>query len=249
MKYVDQGRAADVVYIGLCRTSEMLPHHIINSTLESYGFEGWTVRWRKNWLDGCSQRVADNGSMSRWRPGMSGDPPEVCCGTSALQHLCRHRQGTVRTLSKFAVGSKLSGAVDAMKGKDATWRDLNRLKKWIHKKPTGFNQAKCKVLHLGRGNPRYVHRLREEAMESSLGHEPAVHACSPEGERYAGLHQKRSGQQREGGDCSSLLCPHEILSGVLCAGLGPTVQEGCGAVGLGPEEGHRNDRRTEAPLV
>ena len=67
MKYVDQGRAADVVYIGLCRTSEMLPHHIINSTLESYGFEGWTVRWRKNWLDCHSQRVVVNGSMPRWK--------------------------------------------------------------------------------------------------------------------------------------------------------------------------------------
>ena len=63
MKYVDQGRAADVVYIGLCRTSEMLPHHIINSTLESYGFEGWTViRWIKNWLEGRSQRAVINGS-------------------------------------------------------------------------------------------------------------------------------------------------------------------------------------------
>jgi len=38
--------------------------------------------------------------------------------------------------------------------------------------------------------------------------------------------------------CSLLLSPWKAPSAVLCPGLGPPVQEGCGGIGAGPGEGH-----------
>ena len=59
----DKGRATDAVCLDLCKVFDVVLHHI--SELKSYGFEGWTIWWTKNWLDGCSQRVVVDSCVSR----------------------------------------------------------------------------------------------------------------------------------------------------------------------------------------
>ncbi|GAB0197188.1 cAMP-dependent protein kinase inhibitor alpha [Grus japonensis] len=71
------------------------------------------------------------------------------------------------TIRKFVNDAKLCAVVDTLEGRDAIQRDLDRLERWARANRMKFNKAKCKVLHVGRHNPKHDYRLGGEWIESS----------------------------------------------------------------------------------
>jgi len=75
--------------------------------------------------------------------------------------------GNESTLNKSASDIKLCDVVNMLEGRDAIWRDLDRLEGWACANLMRFNKAKCKFLHMGQDNPQHKYRLGREWIESS----------------------------------------------------------------------------------
>ena len=96
-----------------------------------------------------------------------------------------------------------------------------------------FKKTRCKVVQLGQGNLRYVYRLGKELNERSPVErnlwvlvdkkQDMSHLCGLAAWKVnSTLGCRVASREREG---IVPFYPHETLSGVLCPGLGPPVQE------------------------
>ncbi|GAB0190833.1 cAMP-dependent protein kinase inhibitor alpha [Grus japonensis] len=105
--------------------------------------------------------------MSKCRPVTSIIPQGLILGPALFYIFAGDMDSEIEcTLSKFADDTEPS-CVNMLEGSDAIQRDLDRLGRWACANSLKFNKAKCKVLHMGRHNPKHKYRLGEEWIQSS----------------------------------------------------------------------------------
>ena len=212
-------------------------------------------------MGGRIQRAVVKGSMSKWRLGTSGVPQGSVRVLVLFNIFINDLDSEIEcTLSKFADDTKLSGAADTPEKRNAIQRDLGKLEKCASVNLMRFNKAKCKVLHLGWGNPRYQYRLRDAGIDGRTDKKDLgvlmgekldmIHQCALAAQKancILGCTKRSMASRVTEGILP--LCSGETSPAVLCPALEPPAQEGHGCVGAVSKEGHKDDPRAGAPLL
>ena len=68
---------------------------------------------------------------------------------------------------KFADDTKLARIIERDEDKDELQGELSRLVEWTETWMMQFNEKKCKVLHMGRKNPRYDYIINSRVLEKT----------------------------------------------------------------------------------
>ena len=180
---LDDGDCVDVAYLDFKKAFDLVSHKHLLLKLQKYGINGQVGNWIKAFLENRKQRVVIRGQVSDELDVLSGVPQGSVLGPILFLIFINDLPNcTTCPVCMFADDSKIycrvprerNGKPELEGSHELLQNDLNELHKWATKWKMSFNVNKCKVMHLGYGNPRQEYELdgtvlSETSEERDLG--------------------------------------------------------------------------------
>jgi hypothetical protein len=168
---LDGGTPLDAVYLDFAKAFDSVPHERLLTKLNKYGVRGDVLGWIRQFLTGRRQRVRVNGAESSWKPVTSGIPQGSVLGPVLFVIFINDLpEVTSCPVEMFADDTKLYSPLNNHDDQVKLQEDIHKLTEWASKWQLRFNAGKCKILHLGRSNPEYEYKMKNEyGEEVTLG--------------------------------------------------------------------------------
>ena len=166
----DLGHPIDVVYLDFSKAFDKVPHRRLLGKFRSHGIDGKVLDWVESWLSGRQQRTVLNGESSEWTDVDSGVPQGSVLGPLAFIIFINDLDDCTKLITimnKFADDTKCGNVIKNPNDIVILQKCLDDLTSWADKWGMSFNVTKCKVVHVGRTNPRAVYSMNGTDLKPS----------------------------------------------------------------------------------
>ena len=158
----DRGSPMDIVYLDFSKAFDKVPKLRLMEKLTAHSINGRVYNWIKSWLTGRTQRTVLNGKQSDWAEVWSGVPQGSVLGPVLFLIFINDIdfiKYLITVIKKFADDTKLGQKVTNDSDRQNLQDCLDSLCDWANKWGMQFNESKCKIMHIGRNNPRHTYTM------------------------------------------------------------------------------------------
>ena len=152
---LDDNNSVDAIYLDFKKAFDSVPHQRLLTKLHGYGVRGNIFNWVKDFLTGRTQHVTINDKQSSSTNVSSGVPQGSVLGPTLFIYFINDLPTVVTTLIKiFADDTKAYNRITNFKDHEELQFTIERLVEWSNTWQLKFNGGKCKVLHIGKKQPK-----------------------------------------------------------------------------------------------
>ena len=165
---LDENDGIDVAYLDFRKAFDLVSHRHLLFKMSKYGIKQQVLNWVKAFLSQRTQKVVIRGTASESFSVTSGVPQGSVLGPILFLIFINDLPlGVVSPVSLFADDSKVFSRIVAgneenhrgICGSEILQKDLDSIKEWADKWRMEFNVDKCKIMHLGKRNPRHTYTM------------------------------------------------------------------------------------------
>ena len=159
---LDRGIPVDAVYLDFRKAFDTVPHKRLLSKLHGYGVRGQVLGWVDDFLSDREQYVSVNEKCSERVPVTSGVPQGSVLGPILFIYFINDLPDVIKCISRiFADDTKAYQNIIDINDNLVLQESIDAMVEWGEKWMSYFNNEKCKVLHMGKNNPRHTYKMKD----------------------------------------------------------------------------------------